>query len=314
MKSDLFSTEVLNSRFISEKFISVESPTLILLLGMHGNETAGIEAVNKILNGIESQGKWGEFKGNLYVIKANVKALEKAVRYQDVDLNRLWEPEQVERVMAKETNLNSEEKEQKELIGVLNKILKTHTGKIYFADMHTTSSVTPPFIVHLDSKENRRFSSYFSTSVVLGIEDFIKGTLFDFIDDKVEVSIVFEAGQHQAESSVTASENFILKLLEVTQLLPLESIKDISSSNTNIEAGLSHKKSVFRIVYRHRIENGVAFKMKAGFVNFQKIEQSEILAWYDAKEVRAKEEAYIFMPLYQDKGSDGFFTIIKVTT
>ena len=49
--------------------------------------------------------------------------------------------------------------------------------------------------------------------------------------------------------------------------------------------------------------------MKEGFKSFQQIEKGELLANLNGEELKSKKKGFIFMPLYQKRGSEGFFTI-----
>ena len=68
-------------------------------------------------------------------------------------------------------------------------------------------------------------------------------------------------------------------------------------------------QKTFEIIYRHEIKKGDNFKMEPGFKNFQKIKKGQLLATSNGKEIKSEWDAYIFMPLYQSQGNDGFFVI-----
>ena len=52
--------------------------------------------------------------------------------------------------------------------------------------------------------------------------------------------------------------------------------------------------------------------MQPGFVNFQQVERGQLLATDRGGEIRARENGYLFMPLYQAQGEDGFFLVREV--
>ena len=64
-----------------------QGPTLIFTAGIHGNEPAGIFALNKVIHTIRNNNT--AICGNIYAISGNLWALEKKVRYQQRDLNRI---------------------------------------------------------------------------------------------------------------------------------------------------------------------------------------------------------------------------------
>ena len=71
-------------------------------------------------------------------------------------------------------------------------------------------------------------------------------------------------------------------------------------------------QKTFEILYRHGLEDSDVFEMQPGYENFQKIEKGELLAKQNGKEVLSEWDAYIFMPLYQSQGNDGFFVVQEV--
>jgi hypothetical protein len=70
----------------------------------------------------------------------------------------------------------------------------------------------------------------------------------------------------------------------------------------------------FEIKFRYLIQQDEDFRMKDGFVNFQKVEKGETLAFNQNGKIRAKRSGNIFMPLYQSQGCDGFFLIKEIKT
>ena len=69
----------------------------------------------------------------------------------------------------------------------------------------------------------------------------------------------------------------------------------------------------YKIDYKYTIKPFEKFKMLEGYKNFQEIEKKEILAHSNGKELFANSEGKIFMPLYQQKGDDGYFIISRIS-
>src|SRR3989338_915503 len=61
-----------------------DGPTSIILAGIHGNETCGIEAVTKILPSLEID------RGRVLIGYGNPRAIEKNVRFTEANLNRMF--------------------------------------------------------------------------------------------------------------------------------------------------------------------------------------------------------------------------------
>jgi hypothetical protein len=63
---------------------------------------------------------------------------------------------------------------------------------------------------------------------------------------------------------------------------------------------------------RHAIGAGDQFVMEPGYTNFQVVERGQLLAHDRHGEIRARENGYMLMPLYQSQGTDGFFLVREV--
>ncbi|WP_296349458.1 succinylglutamate desuccinylase/aspartoacylase family protein [Winogradskyella sp.] len=178
--------------------------TIVFFAGIHGNEFAGVNALNSIL----SQVKHEDICGEIYGVYGNINALKKKKRYLDADLNRLWTTRRLE-ILKKKKVFNNEELEQKFLFEFINNLLLKNTQPIYFIDLHTTSSKTLPFITINDAMINRKFSSCFNIPVVLGIEEYLEGPLLSYLNTLGYVSLGFESGQHTDPDAIKNCEAFV---------------------------------------------------------------------------------------------------------
>ena len=68
---------------------------------------------------------------------------------------------------------------------------------------------------------------------------------------------------------------------------------------------------MFQVEEVYRIKNNESFKMNNGFESFKKISKGTHLASSNGNKIAAKKSAFIFMPLYQNKGKEGYFIINK---
>ena len=156
---------------------SKKSPTVIIFAGIHGNEIAGVKASKIVLHKIKENNI--SFKGNLFMLLGNMNAIDKDIRFEDVDLNRIWNKESIHAILKKNHTVNSEMKEQIEIYSAIKDILRNNKGPFYFLDLHTTSAPSVPFITISDSLNNRKFSKKFPLPVVLGIEEYLDGPLLN---------------------------------------------------------------------------------------------------------------------------------------
>jgi len=285
-------------------------PTVVLMAGIHGNEKAGVEASKKVLHKIREENI--PFRGNLYVILGNVNALKKGVRYEHVDLNRIWNKEMLVAIEKNSILPNAEAKEQFEIYRIVHEILKKDSGPFYFLDLHTTSSPSIPFITISDSLNNRKFSANFPVPVVLGIEEYLDGPFLTFINEYGHIALGFEGGQHTDIQSVKNCEAFIWLALVETKCIA----KDAISNFIQYEKELLQwypKEEFFEINYRYNLYDGEKFTMDKGFQNFEAITKNQHLAKSNGKDILAPKEGRIFMPLYQELGEDGFFVLQKIS-
>ena len=289
-----------------------DQPTLVVFAGIHGNEDAGVKAVQKILKRIENEKI--AFDGNIFFIYGNTKALRKNKRYIDVDLNRIWCKENIRKIKSGKGHFTSEEKEQKEIYRLVKDILNSRKGPFYFIDLHTTSSSTNPFITISDSLNNRNFSSKFPLPTVLGIEEYLDGPILTYMNEFGYIALGFEAGQHKDSQSVRNSEAFIWLSLVYTKCIKKTALSDFKvHKNELLKSKCKNKYKFFEIKYLYKIKKDETFRMIPGFKNFDKIKKTQVLAESNGKEIRSPMTGRIFMPLYQNQGDDGFFIISMIS-
>jgi len=189
-----------DKRILGEFYGTNTGPTVIIFAGIHGNEKAGVHASDKVIQKINERHL--KFKGNLHIILGNINALNKGIRFEKVDLNRIWQNDHIEALENNKGELSSEEKEQSDILIIIKNILIHQPGPFYFLDLHTTSATSVPFITISDSLNNRKFSSNFPIPVVLGIEEYLDGPLLTFINEFGHIALGFEGGSHDAPSSI----------------------------------------------------------------------------------------------------------------
>lgn len=282
-------------------------PTVVFFAGIHGNEPAGVRALQQIFR--ELRAKNSALAGEIYAVAGNLGALNKHVRFQSVDLNRIWFPDRIQDILAKKDMVIEEEEELKAIHTVLTHILDRGTPPFYFIDLHTTSSNTTPFIVLNDSLLNRKYASNYPLPIILGIEEYLEGALLSYINELGYVSLGFESGQHNDPKAVENCKDFIQFTLQLT------GVAHISNSNV---ARLNHLSKVdhrfYEIYLQHTIAAGDEFKMLPGFINFQEIPKGKNIALSNGIVIKTDKRRQIFMPLYQKQGSEGFYFIRPIPT
>jgi hypothetical protein len=289
---------------------SKNSPTIIIFAGIHGNEIAGVKASKIVLHKIKENKI--SFNGNLFMLLGNMNAINKDIRFEDVDLNRIWNKESIHAILKKNKTVNLEKKEQIEIYSAIKDILQNNKGPFYFLDLHTTSAPSVPFITISDSLNNRKFSKKFPLPVVLGIEEYLEGPLLTFINEFGHIALGFEGGQHHDEKSVKNCEAFIWKALVHSKCVSKKNIPNYKQYQNHL-LDLCCKYEFFQIIYRYAIKDGEQFLMNPGFKNFELVEKDQLLAKSDDYPVVAGKNSRVFMPLYQKQGEDGYFLLSKIS-
>ena len=297
-------------RILGEIRGSENGPTMVVFAGIHGNEKAGVLAIEKVLSRINQENF--HFKGNVHFILGNISALNQDVRFKDADLNRIWTTDKMNSLHDDSFLLDSETKEQIQIYSLVRDVLSNERGPFYFLDLHTTSSPSVPFVTISDSLNNRKFASYFPVPVVLGIEEYLEGPLLTFINDHGYVALGFEGGQHYDPESVVNCEYFIWKSMVHSGCIDREEVADFNKYRDHF-ANLCCSHQFFEITYRYALLNGEEFKMRPDFENFEMIQKDQLLAFSRGLEIRAEKKGRIFMPLYQAQGEDGFFILRRIS-
>ena len=295
------------SRIIGKYEGDTPGPNLVFFAGVHGNELSGIFALKRVIEDLRTHKP--EFKGCLYAIAGNLEAIKKGQRYIGKDLNRIWFPNTL--IPKDERTKVPEYNEKIEILQTLIKILE-NGEPTFLIDLHTTSSQSMPFISISDTLKNRRIIRNIPAHLVLGLEELLDGPMFSFFSELGLPAILFEAGQHEAISSYENHVAFIWMIMA-----ELKSVKKRKIVNYRTYVDTLHKScpggnKPFQIKFRYLIKEQEKFKMKDGFVNFQKVEKGETIALSDESEINASKSGFIFMPLYQSQGWDGFFIVKEI--
>ncbi|MFD1095993.1 succinylglutamate desuccinylase/aspartoacylase domain-containing protein [Salegentibacter chungangensis] len=293
-------------RIIGKYTSGNKGPLLFVTAGIHGNEPSGLKALERVFSELERTKP--EINGTILGVSGNKEALNRNVRYIDEDLNRTWTEENIKQKKS-ETH---EQKEMWEIIEVLKEYSEEDFTKRYFIDCHTTSSDSLPYVSVQEVNDNDKWAHRFPTYIVRGFSDIITGDCDHYLSRIGMTGFVFEAGQHESESSVENHEGVIWLALKEGLGLDIEQLSTYPECVTRFSEKNAPTQRTFEIEYRHGLKDNGEFKMEPGFQNFQEIKKGELLAMQNGEELRSRWNARIFMPLYQSQGNDGFFVIKEV--
>ena len=180
-------------------------PLLVVFGGIHGNEPAGVRALDLIFKMLEVEPVTNpafEYKGTLLGIIGNRQSFILQQRFITRDLNRIWKDDNVERILNTDKSiLQTEALELREILDLIHAELASRKySKLVVLDMHTTSSYGGIFTLPTNDSESLRIALELHAPVIRGMVDGIEGTTLHYFRsdnfDLPTVAVVFESGQH----------------------------------------------------------------------------------------------------------------------
>ncbi len=293
------------NRILGSYTTNKKGPLLFVTAAVHGNEPSGVKALQRIFEILNTEKP--HIKGTIVGVVGNVAALQKKVRFIEEDLNRTWTQENLQQ-KNKDT---AEKKEMFQLIETLENVYKPHHTERYFIDCHTTSSASLPYISVQELGKNDTFAHQFPIHVIRGFPDIVNGTIDGFFSKQGITGFTVEAGQHESKESEAYHEGVIWIALQEACGLNFDALQDIPPAVLKTMNGTPPQKT-FKIIHRFGLKEEDDFKMQPGFENFQPIQKGENLATLNGTQINSVWDAYIFMPLYQSQGNDGFFVVTEI--
>ena len=286
-------------------------PSLVVVGSIHGNEPAGAEAARDVLEEIQRESV--PLRGDVTFLSGNMRALARRVRYVDEDLNRHWTAKRVEALATgrPDADVLSEDFDQRELYEELVAAQERARGRVSVLDLHTSSSDSRPFVTLGDTLENRQFATRYPVPIVLGIEEQLDGTMLEYLNGAGVVTLGFEGGQHYSPGS---RENHVaaiwIALVATGCVAEGDAPRYLERVTQLMGEGGGHE--FVEVLYRHAVRPGDRFEMKPGFENFSRVAKGALLAHDWRGPIYAPRGGMLLLPLYQRKGSDGFFIVRRV--
>lgn len=288
-------------------------PLFICTAGLHGNEWAGLKAMELLLGVLEDEPIANPdfvFHGKLVVIAGNIPALNIRKRYVNCDLNRIWNQRNFDNP--------GNEAEFGELIKVRQTIddliMEWGGERVYLLDLHTTTAEGGIFLLPTSEQKSIDIAMTMHAPIILGLVEKLNGTMIKYYTTRTDADItglVFEAGQHDDPLSVHRTIAAVINFMRSIGIVSPEDIE-----NRYDQLVIEYSKDLPKIaefLYGHHIAPDDEFVMKPGYRNFDPIHANEVLAHDRYGAIHAKYEGLILMPHYQTQGDDGFFIIKEVS-
>ena len=299
----------MSDRIIGRYTHGRKGPLVIVLAAIHGNEPAGVKALDYLFKMLEVEPITNpnfSFSGEIVGCIGNHKAYQLKKRFIDIDLNRIWQDNNSNSL------LHHEYHEQKEIIDTISReISKGKYSQIILLDLHTTSSDGGIFVIPGQGQKSLDIAKGLHAPVILNMLHDIKGTIMDYYNEDRQGlpihSLTFESGSHQDPLSVNRA---IAAIINCMRYLSMVDHSDVESIHDDIlQQYAKGLPKVSRLIYRHPIAINDDFRMNLGYHNFQMVEKNEKLAKHNGEEIISPHTARILMPLYQKQGSEGFYII-----
>ena len=287
-------------------------PLFICVGGMHGNEPAGVEAIELLIKMMEVEHITNpafSFHGTFIGLLGNPTAFKERTRFIDEDMNRQWNEG------VRDNAITAEQVSIQRILKIIDLFIENcNPEQIYFLDLHTTSSTGGIFSIVSEDTRSLQMAQDIYAPIIKGFLNELQGTSLHYIHQEnigiPTTALVFEAGQHKEPLSVNRAIAAI-----ICSMRHAGCVKAGDVENRHVEILKEYSKSLpglTQLLYRHKITEKDKFKMLPNYYNFQKINKGETLAQDCNGDVVSPYSGMILLPLYQKKGSDGFFIVKSV--
>lgn len=298
-------SEQIQERVVCRLEAEKPGPTLVVMGGVHGNEPAGVRALERVAAEMRRVGL--PELGSFVAVAGNLGGLAQNQRFLHRDLNRAWTAGKVAALRAQELALdNAEDTEQRELLEIFEDCVARARGPVVFMDLHSSSADGASFACIADTVPNRRLAMSLPVPTILGLDECIDGATMEFFSERGLVAVAVEGGQHQDPRTVDNLEAAIWLGLLGVGLVRAEQI-DVEGFRRTLRASADGLPRLLEVRYRHVVEPEKEFRMQPGYTSFQPVKKGELLAREIGTELRAAENCRVLLPLYQGQGEDGYF-------
>ena len=288
-------------------------PLLLCVGGLHGNEPAGVLALEEVVAEIESRRHL--LAGDFVAVTGNMQALDAGRRFLSYDLNRAWTPARIAAVQdrlrraAGAVDGLPEDRELVRMLGILEIVSARSRGQVYVLDIHSTSGGGGPFSTASNSPGHRRFVAAIPVPMIRQLNVHLEGTLTRHLDRLGYVTAVFESGQHEEPEAQVRARRAVWLAIRAAGLLADPDAPETRLGYRALERESRALPRVLDMTYRHPITAEDRYVTRPGFRNFQPVRAGDVIGDDRHGEVVAPKSGRILMPLYQELGEDGFFVV-----
>ena len=292
-----------------------EGPLLLCVGGLHGNEPAGVGALEELVGLVEARRHL--LRGDFVAVAGNLQALAAGRRFMSYDLNRAWTASRIAEARDRIRSANGrpaapEDLELVRLLGVLDEVASRRRGPAWFLDLHTTSGGGGAFTTSADEPPHRRFAMAIPAPLVLQLDVHLEGTFTSCMQRLEYKTAVFECGQHEEAESRIRAASAVWLAIRAAGLLTDAEAPEARRGYRRLETAYRRLPRILEMRYRHPVEEEDCYLTRPGFRNFQPVRAGDVIGDDRHGEVVAPKGGRILMPLYQELGEDGFFVVRDV--
>ena len=292
-----------------------EGPLLLCTGGLHGNEPAGVAALEELVALVAARRR--RIRGDFVAVAGNLQALSAGRRFMSYDLNRAWTASRIGEARDRIRSSNGrravpEDRELVRMLDVLAEVASRRRGSVWFLDLHTTSGGGGAFTTSADEPRHRRFAMSVPAPLVLGLNQHLEGTLTAYLDNLGYTSAVFECGQHEEAQSRVRAASAVWLAIRAAGLLADGDAPEARSGYHRLERAYRHLPRTLEMRYRHPVTEEDRYVTRPGLRNFQPVRAGDVVGDDRRGEVMAPKSGRLLMPLYQELGEDGFFVVRDV--
>ena len=252
-------------------------PTSIILVGVHGNEKCGVEALNKILPNLEIQ------KGKVFFAYGNPKAIDQNVRYTEANLNRMFKPEET---------LSEKEKGNYEYSRA--QFLKKYLDQSdVLLDIHASFTPTSQrfVICELNSKDIVKYLPF--NLIVSGFDQIEPGGTDYYMNSIGKIGICVECGYLGDQKSVAIAEESIFTFLRA-------------------RGHIAGEKQLFNQDYVQMYSIYITknnFKLAKEFSDFEEIKSGQLIGLDGQEKIQAQKDSVILFAINVEVGGEEAFLL-----
>ncbi len=257
-----------------------DGPISTILVGVHGNEHCGIDAIKKILPTLQIE------RGVLYIGYGNPHAIEKNVRFTEANLNRMFKPD----TTLTQFEIDSYEYQRAQY---LKKYLDLSEVLL---DIHASSNPQSK-VFAICEKNAHNIVSYFPVPIIVsGFDTVEPGGTDYYMNKQGKIGICIECGYLADQKSTQVALDVIESFLNV---------------RGHKEKKLNTIKQTYIHVYKLYLTKTDRFSLRKKFSDFEAIEAGEIIGFDGGEKIIAEKDSLILFAKERSKKQEEAFLLAE---